>query len=199
MVISELQVAISEDESILILHIVRRVERGHGRGDRQDVSQAPTPGGVEVSARGREDCAQGARDSHRAGQLLDTQAREGAHLDRTQVVHFPSFHSDQHVLGQPCGAVLRHSHAEADSSWRVHIGASIGEVFTRVLAQLQRKPTPSGVDKVHRGDPLTSSVANKTTQRTTSRPETPTNDSSRSVLPDVRRSQYPLLPTSTVP
>ena len=33
-------------------HVVRGVEHGYGRGDRQDLSKAPTPRGVEVSARG---------------------------------------------------------------------------------------------------------------------------------------------------
>ena len=74
--------------------------------------------------------AQGARDSHRAGQLLDTQTREGARVDRTQKAHLLALHPDKHILGQPRGAVLRHSHAPADSSWGVHIGPSLGEVFT---------------------------------------------------------------------
>ena len=55
-------------------------------------------------------------------------------------------------LGQLGGAVLRHSHAEADSSWCLYIGALFGEVPTRVLAQLQRKPPPFGQDKVCGGD-----------------------------------------------
>ncbi len=62
-------------------HIVRGVESRHRRSARQDVSQAPASGGVEVSARGGEDCLQGTGDSHRSGQLRDAQAREGACMD----------------------------------------------------------------------------------------------------------------------
>ena len=56
------------------------------------------------------------------------------------------------VLGQPCRAVFRYSHAEADSSWCLYIGATPGEMPTRAFAELQRKSTRSGLDKGCRGD-----------------------------------------------
>ena len=85
-------------------------------------------------------------------QLRDAQTRQGARVDRTQEAHLPALHPHQRVLGQPCRAVFRHSHAEADSSWCLYIGATLGEMLTRVFAELQRKSTRSGLDKGCRGD-----------------------------------------------
>ena len=109
--------------------------------------------GVEVSARGREDRTQRTRDSHRLGQLRDAQTREGARMDRTQEAHLPPLHPDQRVLGQFGRAVLCDSHAKANPSRCLHIGAASGAVLARVFAELQRESTPPGPDKVRRGHP----------------------------------------------
>lgn len=55
--------------------------------------------------------------------------------------------SHERLVGQLGGAASRHSCAQADSPWCIHIGASFEEVPARVFAQLQRKPTPSGMDQ----------------------------------------------------
>ena len=134
-------------------HVVRGVEHGYGRGDRQDLSQAPTPRGVEVSARGRGDRTQRTRDSHRLGQLRDAQTREGARMDRAQEARLPPLYPDQRVLGQSGRAVLWDSHAKTNSSRCLYIGAAFGEVLARVFGELQRESTRPGLDKVRRGNP----------------------------------------------
>ena len=54
--------------------------------------------------------------------------------------YLPAFHSDQRVVGEHGGEVLRDSDAKADSSWSVYIGATVREVLREYLKSYNEDP-----------------------------------------------------------
>ena len=66
----------------------------------------------------------GPGDPHRARQLRDPQAREGAELDRAEAAHLPALHADQRLVGEPGRAILRDVDRQANPARRLHLGAA---------------------------------------------------------------------------
>jgi len=78
---------------------------------------------------------------------------------------FLHFHSDQRVVGEHSGEVLRDSDAKANSSWSVYIGATVREMLARISTELQRRPKSAGMDKDGRGDRRQSSAGSSGTTK----------------------------------